>query len=139
MKILFVCVYNVGRSQIAEAFFNRLSKKHQAVSAGLETDEYEGRPIFEIAESVVRCMAELGYDVSRNIPKQITPKMVQEVDKVVVIVEKERLEKLPDYLKNSSKLIVWEVKDAKGKSYEFLCKIRNQIKLLVEKLAKDLD
>ena len=43
MKVLFVCNGNVGRSQAAEAYFNRLSKKNTAISAGINTEKYGNR------------------------------------------------------------------------------------------------
>ena len=132
MKVLFVCRGNVGRSQMASAFFNKISEKNQSLSAGTHVGENEGKYLHEF---VIRCMAESDFDLSKNIRRQLAPEMVKEVDKVVVITEKEDL---PNYVKNSKKLIFWDVEDGKGKSYEFHCKIRDQIRNLVEKLVKEI-
>lgn len=134
MEILFICSGNVGRSQMAEAFFKRMSRKHRASSAGIRGEKYEGRHLAEFAGDVVRCMAELGYDISENIAKQLTPEMVKKADRIYVITSDE----LPDYLKNSGKIFFWRVEDAKGMSFEFHVKIRNNIKKLVENLVKEI-
>lgn len=133
MKVLFVCKANVGRSQMATAFFNKMSKKHHAIGAGTHVGENEGKPIHEF---VVNCMAELGYDLSKNTRKQLTPKMVEEADKIIVMNDREDL---PDYVKNSPKVVFWDVEDGKGKSYEFHCKSRDRIKTLVEKLVEEIE
>jgi len=132
MEILFLCKANVGRSQIATAFFNRLAQKHHASGAGTNVDLKEGMPLHPF---VVKCMAELNFDLSKNTRRQLTPEISSKAEKIIVITDKENL---PDYLQNSEKLVFWEVADAKDKSYEFHCKIREQIKKLVEKLIEEL-
>src|SRR3989338_10979201 len=63
MKILFICKSNVGRSQMAPAFFNKLSKKHKAVGAGTHVRENENQSLHEF---VIQSMAESGYDLSKT-------------------------------------------------------------------------
>ncbi|MDO8537812.1 MAG: arsenate reductase ArsC [archaeon] len=133
MKILFVCRANIGRSQIAEAFFNKLSKKHKAISAGAQVDEDNGKVLIE--PKVIEPMKEIGFDISKNKQKQVTQKMIKEADKIICMAKKEEL---PDYLKKSNKLIFWKVENAKGKDYAFHCKIRDQIKKKVEELVKEI-
>jgi len=131
MNILFICRANVGRSQMAPAFFNKLSKKHKTIGAGTHVDEHEGEPLHEF---VIQCMSELGYDLSKNTRKQLTPEMVKEADKIIVMTEKENLQ---DYI-DMSKVVFWKIDDAKNKSLEFHRQIRDQIKRLVEKLVKEI-
>jgi len=131
MKLLFICRANVGRSQMASVFFNKLSKKNQSIGAGTHVVEKEGQPLHEF---VVGCMAEIGYDLSKNIRKQLTLEMAKEADKIIVITGKENL---PDYI-DMKKVIFWDIEDAKDMSYEFHCKIRDQIKSLVEKLVEEV-
>ena len=45
MKVLFVCKSNIGRSQMAEAFFNKFSKNHKAISAGISTENHAGKMV----------------------------------------------------------------------------------------------
>jgi arsenate reductase len=131
MKILFICRANVGRSQMAPAFFNKLFKNHKAIGAGTHVGEHEGEPLHPF---VIQCMSELGYDLSKNTRKQLTPEMVREADKIIVMTGKENL---PDYV-DMSKVVFWKIGDAKDKSLEFHRQIRNQIKNLVEKLVKEI-
>jgi len=132
MEILFLCKANVGRSQIAAAFFNRLTQKRHANSAGTHVDLNQGSPLHHF---VVQCMAELNFDLSKNTRRQLTPEISSKADKIIVMTDKKNL---PDYLQNSEKLVFWEVPDAKDKSYEFHCKMRDQVKKLVEKLIEEL-
>lgn len=131
MKILFVCKSNVGRSQMAPVFFNRLSKKHKAIGAGTHVGEDENQPLHEF---VIKCMAEFGYDLAKNVRKQLTPKIAKEADKIVVMTEKENL---PSYI-DMSKVVFWDIEDAKDKSLEFHRQIRDEIKKLVEKLVREI-
>jgi protein-tyrosine-phosphatase len=133
MKILFVCRANVGRSQIAEAFFNRLSKKNTGFSAGTHAGIYQGKPVKEF-DPVMRCMAELGYDLSEKVSKQITPKMAKEADKIIVLNDKADM---PSYVE-LSKVELWDVEDGKDRSYEFHCRMRDKIKVLVEELVREI-
>jgi arsenate reductase len=64
IRVLFICIHNSARSQMAEAFLNRLGKgKFVAESAGLEAGKLN--PI------AVKAMAELGYDISKNPTKSV--------------------------------------------------------------------
>ena len=132
MEVLFVCRANVGRSQMATAFFNRLSKKNKAVGAGTHVGKHEGEQLHPF---VVQCMSELGYDLSRNTRKQLAPEMVKNADKIIVMTKKENL---PDFV-DMSKVVFWEIDDAKDKPLEFHRLIRDQIKSLVEKLVKEIE
>lgn len=118
---------------MASAFFNKLSKKHKTNSAGTHVGENENQPLHKF-EFVIKCMTELGYDCARNIRKQLTPKTAKEADKIIVMTEKENL---PSYV-DMSKVVFWDIEDAKDKSLEFHCQIRDQIKSLVEKLVKEI-
>jgi arsenate reductase len=132
MKVLFICRANVGRSQMAPAFFNTLSTKHHAIGAGTHVGDNEGLPLQEL---VIKCMAELGYDLSKKKRRQLTPEIAHEAHKIIVMNEKDDL---PPYLNDSPKLIFWDVEDAKGTSYDFHVKIRDQIRGLVEELVREI-
>jgi len=78
-KVLFVCVHNSGRSQMAEAFFNRYAKgKAIAESAGTE-------PANVVDPKVVRVMKEIGIDISGKQPRRLTVEMLAGVDRVVTM------------------------------------------------------
>jgi len=133
MKILFICKSNTGRSQMAEAFFNKISNNHTSFSAGTLVGEREGTIIHEY---VIESMRQLGFDLSKNVRKQLTPSMVNEADKIIIMDEEKNL---PDYLKESSEKTFWDVEDAVGTSLELHCKIRDQIKMLVKQLINDIE
>jgi protein-tyrosine-phosphatase len=78
-KILFVCVENAGRSQIAEGFAKHYgNSKVEAISAGT-------MPSSEINPLAIQVMQEKGVDISKNKPKLITNQMVQEADTIIVM------------------------------------------------------
>src|ERR671938_363724 len=75
--ILFVCVENAGRSQIAEAFFNKYAPKgYRAISAGT-------RPAYQINPIAIQAMREVGIDISKNKSKIITEDMIRNSEKSV--------------------------------------------------------
>jgi arsenate reductase (thioredoxin) len=132
MKILFICKKDVGRSQMASAFFNKLSKKNKSIDAGTSVGDEEGTRVNDL---VIGCMKELGHDMAEKVQHQLTSKMVKWADKIIVLTEKENL---PDYV-DTKKVIFWKIEDAVDKSYEFHCKIRDEIKCRVENLVKEIE
>jgi arsenate reductase len=78
-RILFVCVENAGRSQMAEAFANYYGKgKLDVSSAG-------NRPADQVNPMVVKIMKEKGIDISMNKPKLLNSKIVQDADLIVTM------------------------------------------------------
>jgi protein-tyrosine-phosphatase len=76
MNILFICKANVGRSQMASAFFSMLSKKNKSTSAGTQVGEKEGQIVGdnEKTKLLVKVMDEKGIDIRNFKRKQLTPK-----------------------------------------------------------------
>lgn len=136
MKILFICKGNVGRSQMAEAIWKKkFGDKDEVSSAGTQISGPE-QPIGELMpgiQEVLDVMSEEGIDVSKAVRNQLTDKMVEGADKVIVIMEEH--EPLPEYLINSPKLTQWSLPDMKGKDLEFTKKVKDQIKKHIEKLT----
>ncbi len=127
-KILFVCVENAGRSQMAEAFANHYGKgKLIASSAGVMLAE-------RVNPLVVEAMEEKGIDISMNKPKLLTTKMAEEADKIITMgCSVEKICPAP-LLKN---VIDWKLDDPKGKSIEEVRKIRDEIEKRVLKLISE--
>jgi arsenate reductase len=126
MKILFVCVENSGRSQMAEAFAKR--RGFSAMSAGTI-------PATTINRLVVDAMMERGIDLSVNIPKMLTIKMVEDADLIVTMgcsVE----EVCPALIiaQMHKKLLDWNMEDPKGKPIERVRQIRDEIERKVAEL-----
>lgn len=135
-KILFICKSNVGRSQMAEAFFMSIAPAHSAFSAGTHVElERENNPISTTTKKVIECMQGVGLDVSDKKMNLLTSEMVKEADMVIAITPKETL---PDYLQHSPKLEVWNIPDAGGTDTAFHVKVRDMIKVQVDKLTQTL-
>jgi len=127
-KILFVCVENAGRSQMAEAFARR--KGLQASSAGTQ-------PAESVNPAVVEAMGEKAFVFSMKKPKMLTVEMIDEADLVVTMgCSIEKVCPRPMLDRMQKKVIDWGLEDAKGKPLPEVRKIRNEIERRVEELAK---
>ena len=128
-KILFVCVENAGRSQMAEAFAKAYgTTKIEAASAGT-------MPSNEVNPIVVRVMQEKGIDLSVNKPKLITNQMVQEAD-VIIVMGCSADGFCPAPLLN--KVVDWGIEDPKGKPIEKVRETRDEIENKVKKLINEI-
>ena len=128
-RVLFVCVENAGRSQMAEAFANHYGKgKLVASSAGTMLAD-------RINQIVVEVMKERGFDISENKPKLLTTKMVEEADQIITMgCSVEKICPAP-LLKN---VIDWELEDPKGKPIEKVREIRDEIEKKVVELIVEI-
>ena len=128
-RILFVCVENAGRSQMAEAFANMYGKdKVEVSSAG-------NKPADKVNPVVVEVMKEKGIDISRNKPKLITFQMAQESDLIVTMGCNDQGICPGPFLKPT---IDWKLEDPKGKPIEKVREIRDQIERQVQELIAEL-
>ena len=76
-NVLFVCVGNSGRSQMAEAYFNHVAPDGmRAVSAGT-------RPASQVDPSAATVMRQVGLEMGRQTPKSLTPEMLAAADRVI--------------------------------------------------------
>lgn len=143
MNVLFVCRGNVGRSQIAEAFFKQLTEnKHSAISAGTEALGSKGENLDgmllrerESSKYVIECMKEVGIDISDNFINRLTTEMVKNADRIFVMVKPDTT---PEFLKENSKVIYWDIKDPDEQPLEYYRRIRDQIKDFIEESIKDI-
>jgi arsenate reductase (thioredoxin) len=128
--ILFVCVENAGRSQMAEGFFNRkyAPKGYRAISAGT-------RSVSQINALAVQAMKEVGIDISSQKSKIITEDMIRSSAKSVNMGCIERAECPLLFLNN---VLDWSIEDPKGKSIEKVREIRDQIDRRVREIAESL-
>jgi protein-tyrosine-phosphatase len=127
--VLFVCVENAGRSQIAEAFFRKYaSRGYMTVSGGT-------RPSGEINPIVVQAMKEIGIDISKQKTKEITEDMIRNAAITVNMGCMER-EACPILFIHD--LLEWGIDDPKEKAIEKVREIRDDIEQRVRQLAADL-
>jgi len=128
-KILFVCVENAGRSQMAEGFFRKLGPSNfEVMSAGT-------KPASEINPTAVQVMKEVDIDISQNRSKIITSEMISESDTVINMgcMDKESCPAL--FVEDIDD---WNIEDPKGKSIEHVRKIRDGIEARVLELVDSL-
>lgn len=113
MLIMFVCQANVGRSQVAEACFEQISR-HEVCSSGLRVDQEMARnkpaspKMKDNSRHSLPYMLERGVDISEKERTQITPELVTTADRIVAILP---AEEVPAFLSNSGKLTVWDLPD----------------------------
>jgi arsenate reductase len=127
--ILFVCVENAGRSQMAEGFFRKYAPSlYKGISAGT-------KPVSQINPLAVEVMKEVGIDISNQKSKDITEDMMRNSAYIVNMgcMEKESCPTL--FLHN---LVDWHIEDPKGKSIENVREIRDEIEQRVKKLVGNL-
>ncbi len=127
--ILFVCKANSGRSQMAEGFFNRISKTNKAMSAGIKPDK-------ALHPWTIKLMKEVGIDVSRNRPGRLTKKMLERAEKIIIVGSEVLKSIPPEYL---SKVERWRIEKLLGKPINQVRRIRNKIGERVEKLIKEIN
>ena len=125
--MLFVCVENAGRSQMAEAF----AKKH-----GMNARSAGTIPSARINPTVVDAMRERGIDISSNQPKILTPELIRDARLVVTMgCSIEEACPKPIIAQMRKKLIEWHLEDPKGKPLEEVRKIRDEIESKVRDLS----
>ncbi|MEE8470395.1 MAG: arsenate reductase ArsC [Dehalococcoidia bacterium] len=125
--LLFVCVHNSGRSQMAEAFFNSLAGgAATAVSAGTD-------PAEAVDPAVVEAMREVGVDISGNRPKALTIEMVEGADRVVTM-GCEVDDVCPAALVETED---WGLEDPGGKPPDRVREIRDEIRARVFRMLNE--
>lgn len=127
LRVLFVCVENAGRSQMAEAFARR---------RGLAAESAGTVPAESVNPAVVQAMAEKAFNLSLKKPKMLTMEMVNRADLVVTMgCSVEKVCPRPMLQRMDKKLVDWDLEDPKGKPLPEVRKIRNEIERRVEELA----
>jgi arsenate reductase (thioredoxin) len=127
--VLFVCIENAGRSQMAEGFFRKYAPEgYLAISAGT-------MPAGEINPVAIQVMKEIGIDISKQKLKIIMEDMMRNSDIRVNMgcMDKQSCPAL--FINN---MIEWGIEDPKGKSIEKVREIRDDIEQRVKQLVADL-
>lgn len=125
--VLFVCVHNAGRSQMAAGFMKSLGKdKVNVLSAG-------SMPKDQINPVAVEVMKEVGIDISNNQPKILTTENVKESDVVITMGCGDACPIFP-----GKRYEDWQLEDPAGKDLETVRKIRDEIKSRIEALLSEI-
>ena len=126
-SVLFVCVHNAGRSQMAAAFLTTLSQ------GAVEVRSAGSQPAEKVNPAAVEAMAELGIDMSAEIPKVLTTEAVKESDVVITMGCGDTCPIFP-----GKRYEDWELEDPAGQGVESVRPIRDDIKTRIEALIASL-
>ena len=124
--VLFACVHNAGRSQMAAAFFNQLANptKARAVSAGTQ-------PAGHVHPEVVTAMGEVGIDLSTATTTKLTPEVAQQAQVLITMGCGDECPYVPGAKRDD-----WPLTDPKGKGIEEVRSLRDEIRARVESLVE---
>ena len=126
-EVLFVCVHNAGRSQMAAALLDDLAKGRVVVrSAG-------SAPADEIDPAVIEVMGELGLDLSKEFPKPLSTEAVKDSDVVVTMGCGDACPVFP-----GKRYLDWDLRDPSGRSVDEVRAIRDEIDVRVRGLLAEL-
>jgi arsenate reductase (thioredoxin) len=126
LKVIFACVHNAGRSQMAAAFFNQLAdqQKALAVSAGTEPGE-------RVHPEVQVVMQEVGIDLSNARPKKLTEKLAQDAQLLITMGCGDKCPYVPGLRHDD-----WPLQDPKGLPVEEVRRVRDQVRGRVQELLE---
>ena len=121
-KVIFACVHNAGRSQMAAAFFNQLadSQKAHAISAGTEPGE-------RVHPEVQSVMREVGIDLSQAKPQKLTEELARSAQLLITMGCGDKCPYAPGLRRDD-----WPLPDPKGLSIEEVRAIRDDVKARVQ-------
>lgn len=128
-NILFVCSENSARSQMAEAFFNRLNRNpdYAGLSAGLKAAD-------SIKPLAVEVMKEEGIDISKQKPKNLTFEMIERAERIITMGCVKTCPAAPP-----EKTVDWKLDDPAGKPIDEYRKVRDDIKSRIIGLIAELE
>jgi L-amino acid N-acyltransferase YncA/protein-tyrosine-phosphatase len=126
-SVLFVCVHNAGRSQMAAAFLTHLAGNR------LEVRSAGSAPAESVNPSVIEAMGEIGIDISREVPKVLTADAVEASDVVVTMGCGDTCPFVP-----GKRYLDWELPDPAGRGVADVRAIRDRIEQLVRGLLTEL-
>jgi arsenate reductase len=123
-NVIFACIHNAGRSQMAAAWFNALADKNKAhaVSAGTQ-------PGTRVHPEVLQAMREVGIDLEGATPRQLTDDLAKDATILITMGCGEQCPHVPGL-----RHLDWPLEDPKGKPVERVREIREEVKTLVQQL-----
>jgi len=128
--VLFVCIENAGRSQMAEGFFRKYAPmEYVPLSAGTTPTE-------KINPLAIKAMKEIGIDIADQKPKVLTDEMIRKSSKIVNMGCMDR-QSCPALFVNN--MIEWSIPDPKNKPIDEVRKIRDEIEIRIMEFVATLD
>lgn len=131
--VLYVCLHNAGRSQMAEAFTNHLARERGLPIRALSAGTIAGEKINPIADQVMR---EAGVSMDGQAPKQLTQHMADQADRIITMGCGIDADACPARIHLSED---WGLDDPAGQPIEKVREIRDQIKERVEDLMAQVE
>ena len=126
--VLFVCVHNAGRSQMAAGYLQSLAgDRIQVLSAGTQ-------PKDQVNPSAIEAMAEEGIDIANNVPKVLSDETVKDSDYVITMGCGDACPFFP-----GKTYLDWPLNDPAGKDVDEVRPIRDEIRAKVEALIAEID
>jgi arsenate reductase len=124
-KVIFACVHNAGRSQMAAAFFNQLADptKARAISAGTEPGE-------RVHPEVLAVMQEIGIDLSHAKPQKLTEELAKGAQLLITMGCGDKCPYVPGLRRDD-----WPLRDPKGLPVEDVRSIRDEVQRRVRDLV----
>lgn len=124
-KVIFACVHNAGRSQMAQAFFNKYASftKAHAISAGTHPSE-------RVHPEVIEVMREVGLDLSSARPQKLATELARDAYLLITMGCGDECPYIPGLRRDD-----WPLPDPKGKGVEQVRSIRNEIEQRVRELV----
>jgi protein-tyrosine-phosphatase len=126
VKVIFACIHNAGRSQMAAAFFNQLADPAKALAVSAGTD-----PGLRVHPEVLTAMQEVGVDLSSAKPQKLTKEMAQDAQLLITMGCGDKCPYVPGL-----RLDDWPLRDPKGQPVEEVRAIRDEIKGRVQSLLE---
>jgi arsenate reductase len=125
--VIFACVHNAGRSQMAAAYFNSLVKEGtaRAISAGTQ-------PGTQVHPEVLEAMKEIGIDLSNARPQLLTQELAEGADTLITMGCGDKCPVVPGLKRGD-----WPLEDPKGKPVERVREIRNEVRDRVQGLLQE--
>ena len=122
--VIFACVHNAGRSQMAAAFFNELADptRAEAISAGTD-------PGPRVHPEVLSAMQEIGFDLSSAKPRKLTGQLAHQAQLLITMGCGDKCPYVPGLRRDD-----WPLSDPKGQPIEEVRKIRDEIRSRVQTL-----
>ena len=126
LKVIFACVHNAGRSQMAAAFFNQLADrtKAEAVSAGTE-------PGLRVPPEILAAMQEMGIDLSAAKPQKLTQELANDAALLITMGCGDKCPYVPGLRRDD-----WPLPDPKGRPMAEVRAVRDDIKVRVAELIQ---
>jgi arsenate reductase len=124
-RVIFACVHNAGRSQMAAAFFSALADPSEAVAVSAGTQPGE-----RVHPEVVEVMREVGVDLSAQRPRKLTDPLVRDASLLVTMGCGDECPYVPGLQRDD-----WPLEDPKGKPLDRVRRIRDEIRDRVSRLV----